>query len=150
MKEKIIKIIRLLLPIVIGFIVGYFTRKSFNANLYNKPLLYPPKALFPIAWIIIYLLIGLSYLLYRNKYNNKNVINAYYLNLILNFTWPILFFGFNWWFISVIFIILLDISTILLMIKYYQESKISTYLLIPYLIWLLFATYLNISFIILN
>lgn len=150
MKNKIIKALHLFLPIIIGFLVGWITKGNFNSQLYIQPPLFPPKIVFPIAWSIIYLFIGLSYMLYRYNYQNKETIIGYYQNLFLNFMWPILFFSLKLFLISTFWIIILDISTILLTKKYYAENKLSAYLLIPYNLWLGFATYLTIAFYILN
>lgn len=150
MKNKTMKLIRIFAPIIIGTLIGFLIKNNLNGNLYQKPPFYPPQILFPIAWSLIYLLMGIAYFLYRNKSNDKETNLSYYQNLILNFGWPILFFIFKLYFVSIFWIILLDISTILLMKKYYSSNKISAYLLIPYLLWLSWATYLNIALVILN
>ena len=138
-----------LIPIISGSLVGLIIKNSINIkNLYNPPLS-PPSWIFPIAWSTIYLLMGYSYHLYH-KYNYPSVSKIYYYQLICNLLWPIIFFNLNQRFISLIDIIILDILVIKLFIKYYRRDKKIAYLNILYLIWISYATYLNIGFYILN
>ena len=144
------KIFHAILPLIIGTIVGIITSNSMDYNDLIKPMLSPPGIVFPIAWTIIYLLIGISYYLYRKKDYNKQTIKLYYTGLLFNSLWSIIFFVLKLRLISIIWIIALVILTILLFISYKKQNKISAYLLIPYLIWLIYATYINIGVYILN
>lgn len=144
------KLFYLFLPLVGGGIVGFIMKDAIDYNTLNKPLLSPPSIVFPIAWTIIYLLIGIAYLIYRKNNNNKETIRIYYIQLFLNFLWSIIFFNLKWRLFSIIWIILLIVTVIILMKKFKIEEKISYYLFIPYLLWLLFATYLNIGVYLLN
>lgn len=148
--KKIINFFRLFLPIIIGGIVGIIIKNYIDYSLIEKPPLSPPKLAFPIAWSILYLLIGISYYLYRKKDYNKQTIKLYYTGLLFNALWSIIFFVLKLRLISIIWIIALVILTILLFISYKKQNKISAYLLIPYLIWLIYATYINIGVYILN
>lgn len=148
--KKIINFFRLFLPIIIGGIVGIIIKNYIDYSLIEKPPLSPPKLVFPIAWSILYLLIGISYYLYRKKDYNKQTIKLYYTGLLFNALWSIIFFVLKLRLISIIWIIALVILTILLFISYKKQNKISAYLLIPYLIWLIYATYINIGVYILN
>ena len=122
-----------------------------NYGILNKPLLSPPGFIFPIVWSILYILMGVSYYLYRvNGYDNDKLKKVYYGQLIVNLLWSIIFFGLKWYFISILWTILLDVLVIYLIYLYFKEYKISGYLNIPYLIWILFATYLTIGVYILN
>lgn len=138
-----------LIPIISGSLVGLIIKNSINIkNLYNPPLA-PPSWIFPIAWSTIYLMMGYSYYLYR-KNNYPSISKLYYSQLICNLLWPIIFFNLNQRLLSLIDIIILDILVIKLFIKYYKQNKKIAYLNILYLIWILYATYLNIGFYILN
>ena len=148
--KKIINFFRLFLPIIIGGIVGIIIKNYIDYSLIEKPPLSPPKLAFPIAWSILYLLIGISYYLYRKKDYNKQTIKLYYTGLLFNSLWSIIFFVLKLRLISIIWIIALVILTILLFISYKKQNRISAYLLIPYLIWLIYATYINIGVYILN
>lgn len=149
---KIIKnIFYLTLPILLGIAVGFLTRSSIDYNELIKPPLAPPGILFPIIWSIIYILMGISYYLYKkNSYNNKLIDIVYYLQLFVNITWSIIFFTLKLRFFSIIWIFLLIILVYTLITLFLQKYKLSAYLLIPYLIWCLFASYLNIGVYLLN
>ena len=116
-----------------------------------KPTLSPPGIVFPIAWTIIYLLIGISYTLLKEKGEvPKETKQLYYTQLICNYLWTFIFFIFRLRLLSVLWIIILDILVILMLYQFYKQNKVSGILLIPYVLWLLFATYLNISIYFLN
>ena len=148
--KKIINFFRLFLPIIIGGIVGIIIKNYIDYSLIEKPALSPPKLAFPIAWSILYLLIGISYYIYRKNNYDKKTIQIYHIGLILNALWSIIFFVLKLRLLSIIWIIALIIITIILFINYKKQNKISAYLLIPYIIWLIYATYINIGVYLLN
>ena len=116
-----------------------------------KPTLSPPGIVFPIAWTIIYLLIGISYTLLKEKGElPKETQQLYYTQLIFNYLWTFIFFVFRLRLLSVLWIIILDILVIIMTYQFYRQNKLSGILLIPYVLWLIFATYLNISIYFLN
>ena len=146
---------RLLFYIIITlFIGGIPSIFVYTNNIYdklNKPPLSPPGILFPIVWTILFILMGISIYRvskYKSNYFNPNII--YFVQLIVNALWTPLFFGLNLYLISAIWIVILIILVIYMIISYYKYDSISGYLLIPYIIWLLFALYLNIGIYILN
>ena len=145
------KLLYILTPLIGGSIVGLIINKSIDYNYLVNPPLSPPSYLFPIVWNVLYLLIGISYYIYR-KNNNDNplTIKLYYIQLILNYLWSIIFFTLKLRTLAVIWIIVLVITIIYLMIRFYKEERTSFYLLIPYILWVLFATYLNIGIVVLN
>ena len=142
--------LRIFLPIILGSLVGFIINGFIDYPSLIKPPLAPPKIFFPIAWSIIYLLMGISYYLYRKDYSDEKTIKVYYIQLIVNLLWSVIFFVFKFRLLSIAWIILLDLLVITLIKKYYDTKKISAYLNIPYLIWILFATYLTIGIYILN
>lgn len=148
MNEKIKNAFYLLLPIILGSIVGFSISNYIDYTELVKPPLAPPKILFPIMWSIIYILMGISYYLYRKKTDEKNTL--YYVQLIVNLLWSIIFFVFKLRLLAIFWIVLLDILVYLLIIKFKKVNKLSAYLNIPYLLWCLFATYLTIGIYILN
>ena len=145
------KLLYILTPLIGGSIVGLIINKSIDYNYLVNPPLSPPSYLFPIVWSILYLLIGISYYIYRKNNNNDPLtIKLYYIQLILNYLWSIIFFTLKLRTLAVIWIIVLAITIIYLMIRFYKEERTSFYLLIPYILWVLFATYLNIGIVVLN
>lgn len=117
-----------------------------------KPPFSPPDWIFPPVWSILYFIIFTALLLYifKSAKNKKTGYAYFFLQLILNFLWTPSFFYLKNILLSVIIIILLDVCVILTIKSFYRISKISGLILIPYLIWILFATYLNIGYLVLN
>ena len=150
MKNKLKVFLQIFLPIIIGSIVGFIINDYIDYNTLNKPPLSPPSWLFPVMWSIIYLLLGISYYLFRKNNENKTTSIIYYTQLIVNYLWSIIFFILKWRFFSIIWIILLDILVMLLLYQFFKKEKASVYLNIPYLIWSLFATYLTTGIYLLN
>ena len=135
---------------IAGGRVTYLNMSSFEKLI--QPLLSPPGFLFPIVWTILYVLMGIgSYLIYKeNDYNSSCCLKIYVINLFVNFLWSPMFFGLGLKLFSFIWIIILDIVVLYMIVCYYKVNKKAAYLQIPYLIWSLFATYLNLAFYILN
>jgi len=120
----------------------------------TKPFLTPPKVVFPIAWTIIYLLTAAA--TYRfdtsgsdKETNQKGIIN-FFINMFINLLWTVTFFGLGQPIVALIVLILLYLSTLSLFLTYRKVDRISGNLIIPYLLWLLMALYLNICIVFLN
>ena len=144
-----------LVPIMISFIIAMLipSYQNYYESL-NVPLRLPPIA-FIIAWLIIYILIGLgAYLIENNqklseKETNK-VLRLYYLNLLINFSYTIVAF----WirsipFATIITLVLLHL-TVIVAYKFYRINKVSGLLFIPYILWLIIANYIQIGIYFLN
>ena len=145
------RIIYSLLPIVGGVLVGLIISGYMNYGDIIKPPLSPPSYIFPIVWTILYILMGISYFIAtKDKENDKDLNQIYILQLLVNFFWPIIFFVLRMYFTAFLWIILLLILVIVMIQELLKNNKISGCLQIPYLIWLLFATYLNIGIFLLN
>jgi hypothetical protein len=121
---------------------------NFDTDSLVKPLLFPPKILFPIVWTILYFLMSIS--LYLSSKYNKTLNKVYGIQLILNSLWSPLFFMFKTYLFSTIELLILIIFVAIMIEEMKLENKLSAYLQIPYFIWLLFALYLNVSIYILN
>lgn len=152
MNNKIwIYIKSILLPVILGGIVGFIISGFIDYNSLQKPPLAPPSILFPIIWTILYILMGVSYGRLKSKELTDEKINMiYYLQLAVNLLWPIFFFVLKWRLFAFLWIILLDVAVIVMIIRFYQKDKISGLLQIPYILWSLFATYLNLGIYLLN
>ena len=147
-------IIAIIIPLAIGFFSFLLTRegiKAYNTTLI-KPSFAPPAYLFGIVWTILYVLMGISsYLIYNTMVSGRSVcLIIYGLNLLLNFMWPIIFFNMEARLFAFIFIVFLDIVVIFMIICFHGIFKKAAYLQIPYLIWLIYATILNLSVYFLN
>lgn len=149
--KKFKNIIYLFTPLVIGMIIGLIVSNSNNYNDLIKPPLSPPNIVFPIIWTIIYLLIGIAFYIFKNTNNDSKSDNIiYYVQLIVNALWSIIFFNLKWYLVSIIWILILIILIYMLLNIFKSKSIKSYYLFIPYLIWVVFATYLNIGIYALN
>lgn len=145
------KLIYLFLPLLSGSIIGLIISNSIDYDLLIKPAFSPPGYLFPIIWAILYLLMGISYYLLKNRSTNTiKESKIYYVQLIVNLLWSIFFFVLKWRLFTIVWTVLLLILVIYMIFIFYKKNKISAYLNIPYLLWLIFATYLTIGTYILN
>jgi len=141
----------ILVPVIIGGIVGLIISGSMDYNSLEKPFLSPPSIVFPIVWTILYILMGASYGILKSKNLVDDEISAiYYLQLFVNALWPIAFFVLKWRFFAFLWIIFLIVLVIYMVIKFYQKNKLAGLLQMPYLIWTLFAAYLNLFVYLLN
>lgn len=141
----------ILFPVIVGGIVGLIISNFMDYNLLEKPPLAPPSILFPIMWTILYILMGISYGIIKEKSKlTLDIKFIYYLQLFVNALWSIFFFVFKIRLFSFFWIILLALLIFIMIVKFYQKNKLSGLLQIPYFIWVLFASYLNLAFYILN
>ena len=151
MNSKIKNIFYLFFPLIVGGIVGFIISGNIDYTNLVKPPLAPPKILFPIIWSIIYLLMGISYFILNKKANKLELESKiYYFQLFVNALWSIIFFLLKWRFVAILWIILLDALVISMIVLFYKKVKLSGYLNLLYLVWVLFATYLTIGIYILN
>lgn len=144
--------ISILIPVVLGGIVGFLTGPS---NMYSDlvlPAFAPPGIVFPIVWTILYILMGIScYIIYKSdSYNKEEALIIYGIQLVINLLWSFWFFTFKLYLFSFVWILFLLFFVVLMIKRFLEISKISGYLQIPYLIWLLFAAILNLSVVFLN
>lgn len=117
----------------------------------KQPLFAPPGIVFPIVWTILYVLMGVSYeILKTNNKTSDEIDSIYYLQLGVNALWSIFFFIFKWRLFSFLWIILLAAFVIIMIKRFYEKNKLAGLLQIPYIIWIAFASYLNIAIYILN
>lgn len=151
MKRVWVYIKSILVPVIVGGVVGLITSQFMDYEMLQKPPLSPPGFIFPIVWPILYVLMGISYGMLKNNNQTDEEINLiYYFQLGVNALWSIFFFVFKWRFFSFLWIILLAILVIIMIIKFYNKNKTAGLLQLPYILWVVFASYLNLGFYILN
>lgn len=119
-----------------------------------KPPLSPPAAVFPVAWTILYALMGISaYLVFSSNagaLEKQNALRLYIFQLALNFSWSIIFFRFRMPLLAAAVLIVLLVTVIVMTANFRRIRPIAGYLNIPYIVWLCFAAYLNIGTVLLN
>lgn len=126
---------------------------SFWFNSLTKPLFNPPSKIFPPVWTILYFLIfvSLSMFIFAKYDCSKRRGYIYFgIQMLLNILWSPAFFLMQNIRLALFIIVLLDIFVIMTIKNFYKCSNASAFMLIPYLLWILFATYLNIAYFVLN
>lgn len=149
-------VISLLITLSIGVVAGIFTEpgvKTWYIYLY-KPPFNPPNWVFAPVWTLLYILIGISaWMVWRQREKRSAFIaarNAYIVQLLLNFSWSIVFFGMHRIFSALVIIGCLELAIIVNMIRFSRIDTKAAWLLFPYLLWVSFAGLLNASIYILN
>ena len=141
----------ILIPVIVGGIIGLIINPFINYGSLNKTPLAPPGILFSIIWPILYVLMGISYgILKSKKLVDSKISIVYYVQLGINALWSIFFFLLKWKLFSFIWILVLDVIVIYMIVLFYQKNKVAGILQVPYLLWILFASYLNIAIYVLN
>ena len=143
-------IISVVIPLILGALVGFISGSSSGYKNMITPSFAPPGILFPIVWSILYIIMGISDYLVKEKLNTDKSLNIYNIQLIVNLLWSFIFFSFKLYLLAFLWIILLIGLVIKMIIKYYKISKISAYLQIPYLLWIIFASILCFFIYLLN
>ena len=119
----------------------------------ERPALTPPNWVFGPVWTVLYIMIAASIFLFVKNHKSENGMGIYFLiaiHLITNFIWTPLFFRLQSPGLALIDIAILDFSLVLIIYFFWQEHRTASVLLWPYLLWVLFATYLNVGFYTLN
>ena len=139
------------IPVILGALVGGIISQSINYETLEMPFLAPQSWLFPIVWTILYVLMGVSYGRLKSKMlDDSKIDKIYYSQLFVNLAWPIFFFVFEWRLFAFFWILLLIGLVVKMIIEFYKKDNISGLLQIPYLVWLIFAAYLNLGVYLLN
>lgn len=129
----------ILVPLLLGALVGILTTTNSNIDSILPPWL------FPIVWTILYILMGISsYIIYEETFEIPKI---YIIQLIFNLLWSFVFFTFKLYTVAFIWILLLILLVILMIKDFLSKNKLAGYLQIPYLIWLVIAAILNLTFI---
>ena len=141
----------IVIPLVVGGVIGFITMLFMKMSNLNQPFFAPPGILFPIVWTILYTLMGISYaILKTNNLTDSKIDFIYYFQLGVNALWSIFFFVLKWRLFAFLWVILLAVSVIVMIMEFYKKNKFSGLLQIPYFLWILFASYLNIAIYLLN
>lgn len=149
-------IVSCLIALTVGGISALAT--AGNMDIYsqiNLPPFAPPTIVFPIGWTILYILMGISSAIIYTARNSpandvRNSLITYCIQLIINGIWSIIFFSLNAYLLSFVWLLVM-LAAIIIMINFFARiSKNAAYLQIPYVLWVIFAGYLNLMIYILN
>lgn len=129
----------ILVPVLLGTLVGILTVPDANIDSIL------PSWVFPVVWTILYILMGISsYIIYEET---NEISKIYIIQLVVNLLWSFIFFEFKLFTLAFIWILLLILLVIIMIRDFISKNKLAGYLQIPYLIWLLIAAFLNLTFI---
>ncbi len=150
------KYLSLSIILVITFLapaIGSYTTLTFKEPWYSElilPNFNPPSWVFPPVWSSLYLMMSLAiWKIWINYFDNK-ILKIYFIHIIFNSTWTVIFFGFHQIGYALINLLIILFFIVVLMKKYFEKDKISFYLMIPYLIWSCYAFVLNSAILVLN
>lgn len=145
-------LVSIIIPVFLGSFVGFLTAPFNNYTSLQQPWFAPPAILFSIVWTVLYILMGIScYLIIESDSTEKNeALLIYGVQLIVNLFWSIWFFVFQFYLFSFFWILLLIVLVAIMIKKFYDISKVSAYLQVPYFLWLIFASILNLFVYFLN
>lgn len=148
-------IISIGIPLLVGGLSSYFAGNIGGAYaVLEQPPLSPPGWIFGVVWTILFTLMGIaSYLVVTADAPKEDISKAltlYAAQLVVNFFWSIIFFGYEMYLLAFVWLVLLLILIGLTIIAFYKVSKPAAYLLVPYFLWVSFAGYLNLGIWLLN
>lgn len=148
-------VVCVLTPVAVGALASFLTKNNMYVfdNL-KKPMFTPPAIVFPIVWSLIYVMMGAGlYLALRNSINFSQkmyVIYPYAIQLLLNFCWSLIFFNLRSYIAAFVCLALMLIMIVRTIVVWSHVSKASTYPMIVYLLWVVFAGYLNLAIVLMN
>ena len=154
-KQFIALFLFIFLPLLVGYLSAQLSGVSFSGTYsqLNKPVFSPPAWIFAPVWTILYILMGISaYLVWKERERMKirNQMAFFFIQLVLNFFWSIIFFGMGNYLWALIEIVVLLVAVTIMIITFFKVSKTAAYLLLPYLFWVGFATILNFTVWLIN
>ena len=144
MKRNLL-LVSLLISLGTGVIAGFLTFGSMAQyqEMYHPPLA-PPGWVFPVVWLLLYTLMGIaSYRIYL-KNPKAEVLKLYLIQLAVNFFWPVFFFNLEWQLFASVWLLVLWYLVFVMIKEFARIDEGAARLMIPYLVWLTFAAYLNI------
>lgn len=154
---KVNEIPKLMVSLIIVFIVGAIGSVATSPQIpvwyatLARPAWAPPNWLFPVVWTILYILIGISlFLVWRKGLESKQALVVFAVQLGLNLLWSLVFFGLHSIVGGLVIILMLWMAILANIIVFYRISKWAGLILLPYLVWVSIASYLNYSIYLLN
>ena len=142
----------LAVPLAVGGLSALLTKDSMETfDSLNKPALSPPGWLFPVVWTVLFVLMGIAcYIVVTAGGGNRAALTLYGVQLLFNLLWSLIFFRAGAYLAAFIWLILLWLLILATTVLFYRISKPAGILMLPYLLWVTFAGYLNISIYLLN
>lgn len=153
--NKKLLIICILIPLLVGGLSALLTGNSMESfSTLNKPSFAPPAWLFPVAWTVMYTLMGVSsYLILTSvapKEDKESALKIYAIQLSVNFLWSIFFFNLELYLFAFFWLLLLWGLVLVMLVRFYKINKTAAFINVPYILWLTFAAVLNFTIWLLN
>ncbi len=154
LKNKFLSFILFGLITYSASLIGGMATIGFKEPWYSlliKPSYNPPDWIFAPIWTTLYLMMTIAiWIFWHSKEKDMNTVYIYFIHLIINTTWSVVFFVFHKIFFSLVILIVLIFFIIILILRFKSVNMVSYYLMIPYLLWCCFALILNMSILMLN
>ena len=154
LKNKFISFVFFLIITYSASFIGGMATISFKEPWYSqlvKSNYNPPDWVFAPVWTTLYLMMTLAIWFYwHNKSRKMNTIYIYFIHIVFNTTWSIVFFGFHEILLALVILLILIFLIIVLILRFKRVNLFSYYLMIPYLLWTTYALFLNFNLLILN
>ena len=154
LKNKFISFILFFIITYSASFIGGMATISFKEPWYSeliKSNYNPPDWIFAPVWTALYLMMTLAiWFFWHSKNRDMNTIYIYFIHIVFNTTWSIIFFGLHQILFALIVLLVLILLIIILIIRFKRVNLVSYYLMIPYLLWTLYALFLNFNLLILN
>ena len=120
-------------------------------SLINKPTFNPPSWVFAPVWTTLYLMMTIAiWLFWHSRNREMNTIYIYFIHIVFNTTWSIVFFGMHQILLALVILLILIFLIIILILRFKHVNMLSCYLMIPYLLWCCYALVLNFNIFLLN
>ena len=154
LKNKILSFILFALITYLASVIGSIATIEFKEpwySLLSKPTFNPPSWIFAPVWTTLYLMMTIAvWNFWHSKNRDMNTVYIYFIHLIFNTTWSIVFFVFHKLILALIVLFILISLIIVLLFRFRRVNMVSFYMMIPYLLWCCFALILNLNLILLN
>ena len=154
LKNKFLSFVLFFIITYSASFIGGMATISFKEPWYSqlvKPNFNPPDWIFAPVWTTLYLMMTLAiWFFWHSKNKDINTIYIYFIHIVFNTTWSIVFFALHQIFLALIVLLILICLIIILILRFKRVNIVSSYLMIPYLLWTTFALFLNLNLLILN